>query len=74
MRKKFAARHARDDGGEERVRDEHAEKRGRVHPGQIFHAAGRADFFANRPQNVVAGKNDEVENEGKPIARAFRRA
>src|SRR4029077_15834609 len=48
------------------VGDEHANERGRVHPGQIFHAAGRTDFFTNRPQNVVTGKYDEVENEGKP--------
>ena len=65
-REKLPARHARDDGGEERVGDQHADEREGVHPGQIFDAAARTDFFANRTENVIPGEDDEVENEGEP--------
>ena len=65
-RKKFSAGHARYDGGKKRIRDQHADERGRVHPWQILHAAARTDLLANRPENVVPSQDDEVKNEREP--------
>ena len=62
-RNKPPPRHARDDSGIKRVRDQHADQRAGVHPRQIFNAAVCADLIADRPDDVIPAENDKVENE-----------
>src|SRR6266568_1234814 len=65
-RNKPPPRHARDNGGIERVRDQHADQRAGVHPRQIFNAAVGADLIADWPDDVITAENDKVENERTP--------
>jgi hypothetical protein len=60
---KLPPRHTRDDDRIERVRDQHADQRARVHPRQIFYAAVGADLIADRPDDVITAENDKIENE-----------
>ncbi len=62
-RNKPPPRHARDDSGIKRVRDQHADQRAGVHPRQIFNAAVCANLITDRPDDVIAAENDKVENE-----------
>ena len=62
-RDKPPPRHARDDSGIKRVRDQHADQRAGVHPRQIFNAAVCANLITDRPDDVIAAENDKVENE-----------
>ena len=63
-RNKSSPRHARDDGGIKRVRDQHTDQRAGVHPWQIFNAPVGADLIADWPDNVIAAENDKVEGKG----------
>ena len=58
-------RHARDDGGEESIREQHRHQRAGVHPRQSFDAARGSDVVANRADDVITAKDDEVENESE---------
>jgi len=51
------------EGDPQRIRDQHADQRARVHPRQIFYAAVGADLIADRPNDVITAENDKVENE-----------
>src|SRR5205814_6808774 len=62
-RDKPPPRHARDDSGIKRVRDQHADQRAGVHPRQIFNAAVCANLITDRPDHVIPAENDEVEYE-----------
>ena len=62
---KSPSRHPRDDGGEESVGDQHRDQRAGEHPREVFNPARRCDVIADRPDDVVAAENDEVEQAGK---------
>src|SRR5215469_18247133 len=62
---KSSARHARDNCGEERISHEHRQQYNREHPPQVFGIIG-ADIVADRPNHVIAGENNEKENEAEP--------
>src|SRR5207237_7050536 len=72
-RNKFPARHAGNDGGKERVPEQHGRERGSEQPGKIF-ASGRADLVADRADDVITAEDEEVENESKPKRADFVRA
>src|SRR5207245_5412716 len=71
-RNKSPPRHRRNDGGEERVREDHRDEDNGEHPPKIFEL-GRADVIANRPDHVIAGEQDKKENEAQPESADFLR-
>jgi len=59
-------RHARDDGGEERIGHEHGHKHSCDHPGEIFDPALGADIVSDRADDVIAAEDNEIEKEPEP--------
>src|SRR5207247_3839786 len=64
-RNEFPTRHTRNDHGEERVRDNHCDEDDGEHPPKVFELR-RAEVIANRPSHVIAGENNEEQNETQP--------
>ena len=59
------ARESGDERGEKPVGQQHHGHGAGIHPGKVLQATGRADVVADRPQDVIAPEDDEVENESK---------
>src|SRR2546430_1528896 len=64
-RNEFPTRHARNDHGEERVRDKHRDEDNGEHPPKVFELR-RADVITNRPNHVITGQDNEEQNETQP--------
>ena len=65
-RNESSPRHARDNGREEHVRDQHRHQCAGVHPRQFFDTSFRADIVADGANDIIAAENDEVEKEPEP--------
>src|SRR5439155_1201900 len=71
-RNKSTPRHPRDDGGEDRVCEDHRDENNGEHPPQVFEISG-TDVIANWPDHIVTSENDEKENETEPERADFLR-
>src|SRR4029077_5993988 len=61
-----SARHARHDGSEHGISDQHGHERGRKHPRQCFKLIAARDAVADRAHDVIAGQNKKMEQEPEP--------
>src|ERR1041384_27090 len=64
-RNKSPPRHPRDDGGKERVRDDHRHQNNGEHPPKILDLL-RADVIADRPDHIIAGEDEKKKNNPEP--------